>query len=262
MLSAMTHARGSETVEIQLTDGSVLRGMLSFAETTAGKTPSVVFAHGLGSTRSGEKAQALETECGRRGWNFAAFDFRGHGQSDGNLLGLSGSCLIEDLEAITRMVAMRIGGPLFLVGSSMGGWTAAWVAARNPERIVACAFVAPAFRFMEWNTLSERERQDWRRTGRIRIGSEPAVMELGSGLLQESALYPYEVLLHRFRTRSLVFHGMQDDLIPYSDSIDFAARCAAADVESRVLKDGDHRLNSHKSMIARAACEFFSAGCM
>ena len=260
MLIAMIHARRRDSIEVQLREGSVLRGALSFTEGTSGKVPSVVFAHGLGSTGSGEKAQALEAECGSRCWNFASFDFRGHGQSDETLLELSGSRLIEDLEAITRMVTSRAGGPLFLFGSSMGGWTAVWVAARYPERIAACALVAPALRFLEWNKLSEQEREDWRRTGRIRIGSDPDAMELGCGLLQEAALYPYEILLNRFRTRSLIFHGMHDDLVPFSDSIDFASRCAAADVELRMFKDGDHRLNSHKTGISRAACEFFWAG--
>ena len=261
MLPAMTCSRFSDSIDIKLTDGSVLRGTISFTDETCANGPSVVFAHGLGSARSGEKAQALEAECGIRGWNFAAFDFRGHGHSDGSLLELSGSRLIEDLEAVARTIILRAGEPLFLFGSSMGGWTAAWVAARNPERIAACAFVAPAFRMLEWNGLGERERLEWSRTGSLQIGSETSVMELGSGMLHDAAVYPYETLLNQFHTRTLIFHGMQDDLVPFSDSVDFASRCAAVDVELRVIKDGDHRLNSHKAGIARAACVFFSEGC-
>src|SRR5688572_7186321 len=42
---------------------------------------AVVWVHGFGSHRGGEKAETVRAECARRGWTFAAFDFRGHGES-------------------------------------------------------------------------------------------------------------------------------------------------------------------------------------
>ncbi len=49
-----------------------------------------------------------------------------------------------------------------------------------------------------------------------------------------------------------------DHHVPYSESVDFTARCSSVKVELRLLKDGDHRMNLHKSEIARAACGFFA----
>lgn len=250
--------RKRETLALTMPDGAVVRGELSFAEADA-RVPVVIFAHGLGSVRGGEKAVALEAECARRGWAFAACDFRGHGASSGTMLELRGSRLLEDLDAITRTVTERIAGPLCLFGSSMGGWAAAWFAARHPERVAACAFVAPAFRFLEWNRLSQTERDEWQRTGRHRVCNEFIDLELGSGLIAEASDFQFETLAERFRSPLIIFHGMRDDLVPDTQSLEFAARCASTDVEVVITKQGDHRLNHDKEKIARAACDFFAA---
>lgn len=174
------------------------------------------------------------------------------------MLELRGSRLLEDLDAITRAVAERAGGPLCLFGSSMGGWAAAWFAARNPDRIAACAFVAPAFSFLEWNGLSQAERDEWQRTGRYRVRNEFVDLAIGYELAAEAADFKIEALATQFRTPLIIFHGMADNLVPYTQSIEFAARCAATDVELIITKSGDHRMNLEKEKIARAACDFFA----
>src|SRR5262249_29477702 len=149
-------------LELTMPDGQILRGAYS-SPLTVEQSPVVIFAHGFGSVRGGEKSIALETECARRGWAFAACDFRGHGASDGTMSELRGGRLLEDLDAIAREAEKRAVGPLFFVGSSMGAWASAWFAAKHPGRVAACAFVAPAFRFLEWGRLSEAEHETWRR---------------------------------------------------------------------------------------------------
>src|SRR5579885_1451629 len=86
---------------------------------------AVVWVHGFGSHRGGEKSAAVRAECARRGWPFAAFDFRGHGASSGDMLGLSSSRLLDDLDAVRRFLAGRGHTRPGLVGSSMGGFAAA-----------------------------------------------------------------------------------------------------------------------------------------
>ncbi len=236
----------------------MLRGIYVCKDITSA-TPAVIFAHGLGSTRQGEKAAALEAECARRGWAFAAFDFHGHGASDGTMLDLRGSRLLADLDTITQFVATRGHETQFLVGSSLGGWAAAWFAALRPQRVQACALIAPAFRFLEWRRLNAAARQRWQRTGRLHIVNEWIELELAYDLHAESAAYHFEQLCARFSTPCLLVHGMQDDTVPYATSLEFTEQCAATDVQLHLLKTGDHRLNAHKDWLAQTACEFFAA---
>src|SRR6516162_8533071 len=130
---------------------------------------AIVYVHGFASNSSGEKAKVIEAACARRGWTYAAFDFRAHGQSTGSLLDLRGSSLLDDLDVVRSWLASRGVRRLCLYGSSMGGWASAWYAVRRPETVAVCALVAPAFHFLRsrWDALSEADRRRWRETGRL-----------------------------------------------------------------------------------------------
>jgi pimeloyl-ACP methyl ester carboxylesterase len=251
--------RHEEVFRLPVSGGGAVQAYLSHAGEPG--PWAVLFVHGFGSTRQGEKAQALEAACARRGWTFAAFDFRGHGASSGTLLELRGSGLLADLDAVQAHLAQRGIRRLGLVGSSMGGWATAWYTLRHPEVVAACVLIAPALDFVRgrWLQLSDAERQEWRRTGRRRVQNEWLDLELGYGLVEELDLFPPELLRAEFARPLLLLHGLRDTVIPYTHSITFAERAAFADVEVRLFKDGDHRLQAFKDEIAEAACRFFAA---
>jgi pimeloyl-ACP methyl ester carboxylesterase len=247
----------TQPLDLKMRDGQIIRGVFVSPD-AAPPVPAVIFVHGFGSTRRGEKSRALEDECGRRGWAFAAFDFRGHGESDGTMLELRGSRLLEELDAITTAVAAQAGGPLFLIGSSLGGWAAAWFAARHPGRVTACALVAPALRFLEFLRVGPKERDQWRRTGWLRVQNEFVDVELEYGITSEAKEFQVEQLALEFRTPAILFHGLADDVVPWKISTDFVARATNGDLELMLFKNGDHRLNRERDKLARLACDFFA----
>jgi pimeloyl-ACP methyl ester carboxylesterase len=240
-------------VEIQLPAGDVLRGDLHL-----GSGRAILYVHGFGSHRGGEKARALAGECARRGWTFAAFDFRGHGTSTGSPRDLTASRLIEDLAAIHAFLADRGHPRIGLVGSSMGGFAAAWFAARHPEAVTGCVLLAPAFRFLErrFAGLTDAELAEWKRTGVRRVRNEWVDVEVGYQLVEERESFAPDDLARRWRTPTLIFHGLADDVVPAADSLAFVEATPYPDVELRLLKAGDHRLTAVKDEIAVEACRF------
>ena len=244
------------SVEIQLPTGDTLRGDLR-----SGSGRAIVYVHGFGSHRGGEKSVALAAECARRGWTFAAFDFRGHGTSAGTTRDLTASRLLEDLEAVRDFLVARGHSRLGLVGSSMGGFAAGWFAVRHPEAVTGCVLLAPAFRFLErrFAGLTDAELDEWQRTGVRRMRNEWVDVEVGYGLLEERAAFAPDDLARRWRTPTLIFHGLADDVVPAADSLAFVAATACLEVELRLLKAGDHRLTAFKDEIAAEACRFFAA---
>src|SRR5438132_14357691 len=116
--------RQTEQIRLSSPSGAELSGALSYRGEPG--PAAAVYVHGLGSVRGGEKSAALEAACARRGWTFAAFDFRGHGESGGTMPELRCSGLLSDLETIRAALAGRGVRRLCPVGSSMGGWAAAW----------------------------------------------------------------------------------------------------------------------------------------
>lgn len=248
----------ADLVTISLPGGTHLTG--TYRAGTERPELAVLWVHGFGSHRGGEKAEALRAECARRGWTFAAFDFRGHGASSGNMHDLRASGLLEDLTAVRDWLEERGHVRLGLVGSSMGGFASAWFAKANPERVVGCVFLAPAFGFLDrrWNNLTPEEQIAWARTGQRLVKNEWVSVEIGIGLIEERARFRPEELVSGWRTASLLFHGLADDVVPDSDSLFFARRVEYPHVELRLLKDGDHRLTAYKDAIAGATGAFFA----
>lgn len=223
----------------------------------------MVYVHGFTSRRRGEKATALEACCARRGWTFVAFDFRGHGDSSGTLRDLRASGLQSDLDAVADYLASRKISPIYLVGSSMGGWASAWFAVRHRLLVRACTFIAPALEFLRgfWKLLPPEQQQIWQRTGRyptrnLARGTEE---ELDFAMYEEAEEYSLKALIERWSTPALIYHGMQDDVISYKTSLEFVSLSSFPLMELRLLKDGDHRLHRHAEPMAEAGCSFFAA---
>jgi pimeloyl-ACP methyl ester carboxylesterase len=222
---------------------------------------ALVYVHGFGSTRAGRKALALEAACARRGWTLVRFDFRAHGDSPGEMLALRGRGLLEDLEAVRAALAGRGVRRLLPVGSSMGGFATAWYARQvGPGVVPACVLLAPAFHFLHrrFEQLPPWERDEFRRTGRLRVRNEWVDAEISHALVEEGPQFPFVRLAAEWAIPALVYHGVMDDVVPFADSVEFLRRAAHPRVELRLLKDGDHQLTAHKDTIAEEACRFFA----
>jgi pimeloyl-ACP methyl ester carboxylesterase len=245
-------------LQLSLPAGSRLCGDYQPGSQAAGF--AVVWVHGFGSHRGGEKATAVRAECGRRGWAFAAFDFRAHGDSPGQMHELRASGLLAELAAICGFLGERGHTQLGLVGSSMGGFAAAWFARRHPEVVLGVVLLAPAFGFLRrrWERLTPDEREDWRRTGRLQVTNDWVDTEIGYGLVEERDQFRPEDLAASWTTPALVFHSLADDVVPAADSLDFIRATPYPRVELRLMKDGDHRLTAYKDEIAAEVGLFFA----
>lgn len=246
------------SARVALRSGDTLAG--TYQPGTVHTDFAVVWVHGFGSHRGGEKSQAVREECTRRGWPFAAFDFRGHGESSGAMHELRASRLLEDLVAIRDRLAELGHTRLGLVGSSMGGFASAWFAKDHPACVLGAVLLAPAFGFLDrrWEALAPEERAAWQRTGRRRVANAWVDVEIGYGLVEERDRFAPRHLVCGWATPALLFHGLADDTVPDTDSLFFLRHVDYPHVELRLLKDGDHRLTTHKDAIATAAGAFFA----
>jgi pimeloyl-ACP methyl ester carboxylesterase len=226
----------------------------------AGQDFAIVYAHGLGGDRRGQKATALATACGQRGWPYAAFDFFAHGDSAGQMRDLTGSRILADLANIRDFLATHGVRWLLLVGSSMGGWASAWFAKQHADAVLACALIAPALRFPEarWLALSEAERNDWQTSGVRRVQNDFIDVELSYGLVAERDRYPFAELVREWNTPTLIYHGWADTIVLPAQSLEFLDRVPPGMVELRLWKTGDHRLSGTQAEIAAAVLEFFA----
>ena len=94
-------------------------------------TPCVVACHGMGASKDSDKYLLLGRELPAAGLALARFDFRGSGESGGSHREATIESRVADLEAVLDHLAKRpeCDGRFGLLGSSLGGFVALWVAA-------------------------------------------------------------------------------------------------------------------------------------
>ena len=225
-----------------------------------GRAPSdvlVVYIHGFASDQSGEKVQFLRDSFNKTGVAFVAFDHRGHGKSSGSMKELTVTRNLEDLGLIINHTG---GGfsKILLIGSSMGGQTAAWYAARNPERITANLLIAPAFHFFQ-NRLRELGPAgvaQIKKDGYYTLKNGWVEVTVGLDLFEDAPHYPVEKLLRDYRTATLILHGTDDDAVPIEDSVAFTRKTVARPSDLLVIGGGDHRLTEHKNKLFQSMEQF------
>ncbi|MBE9034604.1 YqiA/YcfP family alpha/beta fold hydrolase [aff. Roholtiella sp. LEGE 12411] len=121
--------------------------------------------------------------------------------------------------------------PVVLIGSSLGGLTAAHLAQRHLQ-VQRLVLLAPAFGFLShWlPKLGDEEVQRWQRDkylmvyhygeGRCLMTSRSAsTLPLSYDFVKDAAQYQEEVLQRPIPT--LILHGKQDEVIPIEASRDF-----------------------------------------
>ncbi len=81
--------------------------------------PSIMFCGGYRSDMQGSKATFLKERCKEAGYGFLRFDYSGHGHSGGEFDELTISNWLRDS---VDVLEATINGPVYIVGSSMGGW--------------------------------------------------------------------------------------------------------------------------------------------
>ena len=209
-----------------------------------GYTPGVIFCTGFRSDMTGGKAVSLGAFCCDRGQQYTRFDYRGQGQSGGFFADSTIGDWLKDALTILDSIAT---GPQIVVGSSMGGWIAFLLARARPNRIAAIITIAPAVA-MTQRTLANlpndakqqlEEKGVWIRPSRY----EPAGYPITQKLLQEGINHNLLGDPIKFEGPVRILHGMQDDAVPWSLSLDILDALVSPDVKITFVKDADHRMS-------------------
>jgi hypothetical protein len=185
--------------------------------------PCVVACHGMGASKESDKYLLLGRELPAAGLALARFDFRGSGESGGRHEDATIETRMADLEAVLDHLGKRpeLDGRFGLLGSSLGGYVALWVAA-------ARAGVAP-LPVVTWNApASLRDLPG--------AGPEQAGRALVAEVLRgDRAEAPAGV------ARVLVIQGERDDVVPPAHGRLLFER-ASEPRALHVIAGADHRL--------------------
>jgi len=223
---------------------------------TQGRGPTIVFLPGYASDMSGTKAVAVEQWARETGRAALRFDYAGCGESDGAFEDQGLADWRDDALAMIDLVA----GPVVLVGSSMGGWIMLLAALARPSQVVGIVGIAPAPDFTDWG-FSDAQKMAMLSDGRIEEPSDysdqPTVTTRTFWQSGEANRLMHDPIALDMPIR--LVQGQRDPDVPWERTVRLAGLIAGEDVQTWLIKDGDHRLSRPQdiAMILRAIEDVF-----
>lgn len=203
-----------------------------------------VWLSGFKSDMTGTKVIELETWAKAEGHSFLAFDYSGHGESDG---AFEDGTISKWRQDCLEMISAQTSGDLVLVGSSMGGWMALLSMLALKDRVKGIVLIAPAPDFTEklmWPKFSAQAQSE--------------ILEKGMHLRPSDYGDPYPItraLIEDGRNWSLlddpikfdgpvrILQGMEDPDVPWKHAERLVTVMTPKDLVFTLIKDGDHRLS-------------------
>jgi len=215
----------------------------------SGKSPYVVFLHGLMSDMNGTKALAIEEHLKKIGNGYIRFDCRGHGESGGEFPNFGINDWAEDASLI---ITELTSDPVVLIGSSMGGWSMLLTAINHPEKVLGLIGIAAAPDFTE-DILCKLNKENLKLlslNGFVEIPSEydesPYII---SKILMDSGKNNL-LLNHEISITCPVhlFHGSNDEDVPFETSLKLMKNLKSDDVQLTLVKNSNHQFSTDSDL--------------
>jgi len=215
---------------------------------TKGRSPGIVFIHGLNSDMQGLKAKNIEKYAKNNKLSFLRFDCRGHGQSYGRFEDFVISDWKQDLlDVIDKLTK----GPQILIGSSMGGWLMVLAAKARPNKIVGLIGLSAAvdFGYSLHKSLSLKNKNEIKNKGFTRCSSHEFSYILTKKFFANAKKNNILGKPFRFKKPFILIHGIKDKVVSVEMPKKIMRITTSNDIQIHFLKSSDHRLSSKKDLL-------------
>jgi pimeloyl-ACP methyl ester carboxylesterase len=205
---------------------------------------------GYASDMLGTKAEFLSGWAQEHDRAFTRFDYRGHGQSEGNFEDGTIGLWAEDALA---MLDDKTDGKQILIGSSMGAWIACLLARQRAERLAGIVLIAPAPDFTneliphQWEASRFAELEQ---KGRVEIPSDydDSVMVYTKALFDDGKKQSILNAPLSVPCPVHILSGMKDEVVPWQHVMRLAEHIDALRVSVHLEKDSDHRFSGEHEL--------------
>lgn len=172
-----------------------------------------IYLHGFASSPNSAKAQYIRDRFNEKNISITIPDL--------NQDNFSELTLTRQINQVAS--EFRPSEPMILIGSSLGGLTAAWLAEKYPQ-VEKLVLLAPAFGFLSlWlQHLGPEAIQQWQTTDALSVYhyGQKRNLPLNYQFVTDSEQYQDDQLQRSLPT--LILHGTQDEVIPIAASRNFA----------------------------------------
>lgn len=182
------------------------------------KCPVAIICHGFTGSQTNPLSDLLAEQLLKAGIGTFRFDFNGHGKSEGDFINMTVLNEIDDaLAAIAFVRNLPQTTSISLIGHSQGGVVAAMTAGRLGKDVIShVILMAPAAVLrddaLRGNTMGVTY-DPWHAPEYITM---PSGHKLGRNFIQTAIRLPIYETASRYEGPTLIIHGMDDRLVPYT----------------------------------------------
>ena len=213
-----------------------------------GRSPGIIFVHGLKSDMNGIKALSIEKYAKKNKLSFIRFDCRGNGKSDGKFENFTISDWKKDLVFIIDELTK---GPQILIGSSMGGWLMTLAAKARPKKIAGLIGLAATTDFGKnfYDNLSKKNKKEIKKNGITKIISNGFSYFLKSKFFTEAKKNNILNRPFKFKKPFILIHGLKDDIVSHDMPKKIMNNTSGNNIQIIYLKSSDHRLSKPTDLL-------------
>ncbi len=204
----------------------------------------------------------LAKKLAEKGFAVFRFDFRAHGESEGNSVELTVTGEKRDLEAAIDYLQKSGYNTFGIVAASFAGGAVSLYAAEHDIKSLVLwnatidyhSILEPELPWAKKN-FGKKAMQKLERDGFIAIGSSK--FKIGKPLLAEiRKLEPWKELL-KLKIPILFIHGDKDSYVPYADSVKYAKMLNAKLITIKGAEHGFHDKKENTEQADKATIEYF-----
>ena len=200
-----------------------------------------IFTHCFSCNKNVHAATRISRGLRDRGIAVLRFDFTGLGQSEGDFANSNFSSNLDDLRAAVDAMRTRLQAPSLLIGHSLGGAAALYLAGEVPEVKAVASLFAPSEPAELKKLLGEQVVRDVEATGETEVSLGGQSFRVQRQFIEDISTVSLAERLSTSNKPTLLFQSPTDTVV----SIDNAGRLyeAANHPKSLVTVDGaDHLL--------------------
>jgi hypothetical protein len=247
--------RLDEKIRFKNGDGLTITGILSKPDKDT--TTCIILCHGFRSNKDESgNLTALASQLTASGFAVFRFDFRAHGESEGDSIDLTIHGEEMDIEAAFNLMINKGYKRFGVCAASFAGGAISFFAPKHQESVKALALLYPhlAFKgYLERVWLSDEQRHKLDNEGFLLYKD----FKVGKALVDEmSRIRPIDEL-KKLRIPVLFVHGDADTSVPYAESAKYAKELNARLV---TIHGGKHGFpeDKHLREAISAIATFFS----
>lgn len=212
----------------------------------------IVLCHGITVDKDEDGIfTELAEKLAKNGFTVFRFDFRGHGESEGDSIDLTVTGEKRDLESAIEFL-QKLGYEEFgILAASFGGGAVSLFIGEHPHIVKALILWNAAIDYhnmlepkVPWTkeNFGKEAMEKLEKQGFIEIGSRK--FKVGKALFKElRKLHPWKGL-QKVEIPMLFIHGDKDTYVPYEDSVKYSNLFRNAKLET--IKGGEHGFHDNK----------------